>query len=175
MAIRLESTATLRESGWSLTMLRDPTEMEGFTEEILDVWRADAERVMPRAQDHIVGAIKRMLSKVYPVIAQAGSMFSSASGTERRRKNIKRQPAPSGAPPGHITEGPEGLRDSWKTKKPTWSKNKTVYTGRYFSRHPAAGALEFGSPKQGIASHPYQRIALQREGPRLDEILSGTE
>lgn len=170
MALRLESSATLRESGWSLTMLRDPTEMEGFTEEILDVWRMEAERDMPRAQNHIVAAIKRKLSRVYPVIVQALSIFTSASGTERRRKTTKHQPAPSGAAPGKITGE---LADSWRTKKPTWSKNKTVYTGRYFSKHPAAGALEFGSPKQGIPSHPYQRPTVAREADKLDEILGG--
>lgn len=167
---RLETTATLRESGWSLTMLREGDDFKTFTEEMLEQMRAGAESRMGRAQAHIVKAVKRALSRVYPAVSVAGSIFTSASGTERRRKSTRRQPAPSGAPPGKITGE---LAESWKTRKPTWSKQKTVLTGRYFSRHPAAGGLEFGSPKQGIPSHPYVRPTLVREAEALDAILDG--
>lgn len=168
---RLESVASIRASGWSLTILREGAEFDTFDEEMLADMREGAEGRMVRALDHIVGAIKRTLSKQYPVVVAQGTTFATASGTLRKRKGTRRQPAPPGAPPGKVSGD---LADSWKRRKPTWSKAKTVLTGRYFSKHPAAGALEFGDPDR-MPSRPYQRPTLVRETPVLDKILEGTE
>lgn len=187
---RLESVDTLRKSGYSLTVLRDGAEFDTFDEDMLELMRAGAESKMGRALDHIVGAIKRTLSRQYPVKVAAGSQFATASGTLRRRKSERRQPSPAGDPPGKISGD---LAKSWQRKKPTWSKAKTVLTGRYFSKHPAAGRLEFGDDSQGkgfvlhlsrragrevgggIKARPYQRPTLEREADRLSDILDGPE
>ena len=169
---RLETVGTLRTSGWSLTILREGDEFSTFDEEMLADMREGAEGRMARALDHMVSAIKRTLSKQYPVVVAKGSQFATASGTLGRRKGERRQPSPTGAPPGRITGE---LMKSWRRRKPTWSKARTVLTGRYFSAHPAAGPLEFGSPKQKIPSRPYQRPTLVREADRLSSILDGSE
>ncbi len=154
---RLETVAMLKDSGHSLTVLREGDDFKDFTEEILEEMRVGAEGRMSRALGVIVRAVQWMLSAVYPA--------TSASGEER-------SPAPSGAAPGLILGD---LRDSWKKGRVSWSKGKTVLTGWYYSRHPSAGPLEWGSPKQRIPAHPYQRPALARSADELERILDGTE
>lgn len=154
---RRESVQTLRTSGWSLSVIADEAEFADFTEDMLAEMRVGAEARMRRALEYVVREVQWTLSKVYPA--------KGASGEER-------QPAPPGAPPGLILDE---LRSSWKAGRISWGKKMTVLTGRYFSRHPGAGALEWGSPAQKIPSHPYVRPTLVREADAITDILMGAE
>jgi hypothetical protein len=159
---RLETVDSLRISGATLTVLREGDDLKDFTPEMLADMRVGAEGRMSRALDYTVDRVRWMLSAVYPA--------HGASGTVR-------QSSPPGAPPGMI-EG--DLHDSWKKGRITWGRGKLVLTGRYFSRHPSAGALEWGSPPKpqwpkGLPSRPYIRPMLVRFGDRIAAILDGSE
>lgn len=159
---RLESIQTLRTSGASLTVLREGDDFKDFTEEILEEMRAGAEQRMSRALDYTLDRVRYMLSAIYPAFGASGSV---------------RQSSPPGAPPGLVLGD---LHDSWKKGRINWSKGRTVLTGRYFSRHPSAGALEWGSPPKkqwpkGLPARPYIRPMLVRFGDRIAAILDGSE
>lgn len=168
---RLQTVDELRTSGYRLTVLREGDDFATFTEDMLAEMREGALERMARAQQHIVRAVHRALSRQYPVLRAAGWKSRGMVLLQRfTRIRERRRPAPPGAPPGRITG--DFLR-SWTWRKPTWARGKTVLRGAYFSRHPAAGVLERGSPSQGIPARPYQRPTLIREAARLERILDG--
>lgn len=151
------TVAQIRESGWSFRVVSEHDDFASFTEEMLEDMRAGAVERMERAKAFVVSEVKRTLDRIYPMPTIGALKF---------------RPAPPGAPPGKI-EGE--LQESWKTGSTTWKKNKTILTGRVRSRHPAAGALEWGSPKQGIPAHPYYRPTLIRIEEELGAILEGSK
>jgi hypothetical protein len=120
---------------------------------------------MKRALEFVVAEVKKTLDRV------AG-----------------REPSRPGDPPARVTGK---LRDSWKVGRTRWERGRTIYTGYYESRHPAAGRLEFGDDptgkgyvlhlsrrakrevKGGIAARPYIRPTLARIADKVDEILLG--
>ncbi len=173
---RLQTVDELLTSGYRLSVLREGDDFKTFTEDMLTLMRLGALERMGKALDHIVGAIRKKLSRQYPLI-RTGRLRHHADRTVRLLRGLiggpreeVRRPSPPGAPPGRISGD---LALSWQRRKPTWSKQRTVLTGRYFARHPAAGVLERGSPSQGIAARPYQRPTLAREANRLSAILDG--
>lgn len=160
---RLETVDSFRTSGYSLTIVREGDDFASFTEDILAEMRVGAESRMSRALDYTLDRVRYMLSAIYPERRLLSGRLSRSS--------------PPGAAPGMI-EG--DLHDSWKKGRVSWNKAKTVLTGRYFSRHKSAGALEWGSPPkpqwpQGLPARPYIRPMLVRFGDRIGAILDGSE
>lgn len=125
-----------------------PDDVRGLAEELLDEVRATAMQNMQRAQDRVVAEVKRTLGR-------------SAD-----------RPARPGEPPRQVSGD---LAVSWKRGRRSWRQKKTVLRGAVESKHPAAGALEFGALRtMGIRPHPYYRPALAKIADEVGELMAGT-
>lgn len=79
-------------------------------------------------------------------------------------------PAAPGEPPRKVKGG---LQKSWKPGRFGWANAaQTIMRGAVESYDPAAGPLEYGSPAQGIAAHPYVRPTVARIARDLAGVLT---
>lgn len=152
-------------SGWAVVIGAEEDDIARFEQEELAAMRDPIPERMKRALEFVVAEIKKTLDR-----------------------SVGRGASAPGDPPARITGR---LRDSWKAGRGRWTQNRTVYTGTYESRHPAAGRLEFGDDptgkgfvlhlsrrakrevKGGIAARPYVRPTLERIADKIDRILLG--
>lgn len=159
----LSTKIGLEHSGWAIVIGAEEDDIARFEQEELAAMRDLMPERMKRALEFVVAEVKKTLDR-------AG-----------------RESLP-GDPPARITGR---LRDSWKVGRTKWDRSRTVLTGYYESRHPAAGRLEFGDDptgkgfvlhlsrragrevKGGIAARPYIRPTLARIANRLDRVLLG--
>lgn len=175
MATIRESRQSLRESGFTLTVVNGHDDIAGISEWWLEVERQSAEENMARAQKYSVAAWKRTLGRQYPVRTREGNTGRVIDPAVRRLRVERsaggdRWPAPPGAPPGKVSGA---LQRSLKVGRRSWDKMRTVLSGRVFSTHPSAGGHEFGSPQQKIPSRPHWRPTLLREGENIGAIMAG--
>lgn len=178
--VLLSTRSGMHKSGWALVVgAENPNDVAEFIDSELETIRREAPAKMHRAVNHMVIAIKKTLARQYPLVSgfiRRTSWGTTKSGRERR------QPSPPGSPPGRITGD---LMRSWTKGRLSWSMGRMVLTGRYESKHPAAGRLERGDlgrdawlepgQKGGIRPRPYVRPTLLREAERLSQLLDGAE
>lgn len=164
-------------SGASLVIAAEPNDAL----ERLDVDWMEEERAAAPA---------RMLAALRVYVAEVRKTLDRVATRQTRFSWVTQGSAAPGDPPGRITGE---LRDSWKVGRRSWTRDRTVYTGRIESTHPAAGRLEWGDDptnkgfvlhlsrrfkrevKEGIKPHPYIRPTLARIADRLERILTGGE
>lgn len=135
---------------------------------------ANAQRIRFRVvahRDDISGLGEDVLDAIRDE-AYENIQIGQALVVDQVRVTLDRQasePAGPGEPPRKIGGG---LQQSWKTGRFGWrNRVKTIMQGAVESNHPAAGALEYGSPRQGIDPHPYYRPTIARIASDLEGVL----
>ena len=157
MAITRTSLASIEESGWSFSVVRDEyRDIELLADEWLEVERNDAVENMKRAQRLARDEWKKTLGR------------------------HAAQPSRANQPPrkvsGALQKGVKLGRRRWKTRDGRNSSKRRglLLEGRVQNTHPAAGPLEFGAIRRlGFGPRPHWRPTLRRIADELGEILAG--
>lgn len=127
-------------------VVADRDDITGLDEDLLDALRDEAQENIIIGQALVVDEWRKTLGRVRP------------------------EPSPAGEPPRFV--GGE-LQASTKPGRKGWSNAlKTIMRGAVESTHPGAGALEYGSPAQGIAAHPHYRPTINRIAKDLAGVLA---
>jgi hypothetical protein len=146
MSVYRTTIQDVMESGYRFRVTEQRETVEGLADDLLDEARAGAEQRMSDGQDLLLRELRTTLG--YP------------GGGEPSRTN---------EPPRYQSGD---LHDSWKKSKPRWIKKGLILRGSLYSRHPAAGPLEFGALRAlGIAPRPYYRPTLARIATWLEITL----
>lgn len=83
---------------------------------------------------------------------------------------VAAEPAQPGEPPRKVGGD---LQASVKPGRKGWANRaKTIMRGAIESKHPAAGALEYGAPRLGIQPHPHYRPTIARIRTDLEGVLA---
>lgn len=120
-------------------------DLKGLSEDLLDAVRDEAYENIQIGQSLVVDQARVTLGRVSPVAAAPGEPPRKIGG--ELQASVK---------PG---------RFGWR------NRDKTIMQGAIESKHPAAGPLEFGSPRQGIEPHPWYRATIARIGTDLEGVL----
>lgn len=125
--------------------------------------------VMPR--DDITGLSENLLDAVRDE-AQENIRIGQGLVVDEVRKTLGRisaQPAAPGESPRKLVGE---LQESWVPGPARWrNKDQTIMQGAVQSKHPAAGALEYGAQDHGIHPHPYYRPTIARISRDLEGVL----
>lgn len=121
-------------------------DVAGLGENLLDAVRDEAWENIQIGQALVADEWRRTLGRVSP------------------------QPAAPGEPPRKISGE---LQGSVTVGRKGWAnKAQTVMRGAIEARHPAAGPLEYGAPRQGIQAHPHYRPTIARIERDLEGVLA---
>jgi len=145
-------TEDIEKSGWIFRVTAVQDDVELAIDEMVEEIRGVAEVNMIEAQKYALLEVQKTLGFV-----------NNRPRRKRKKKGQAREMTISAEnQPPEYQSGK--LQKSWKARKPKWMRdrkrkdNPLVLRGELYSRHPAAGALEFGAPFRTVSrGHTWEK------------------